>query len=277
MSARHVSRSVVLQALFVLDAGEWHDDARSVLGEQLAEARDVDTVYAEQLLNTVLAKRNELDALIVTAAPQWPLDKIAVSDRNILRIGLSELLYTETLGVPPKVAINESIELAKEFGGDTSSKFVNGVLGTIYKDIGEPRKDEGATRKIAAVRTTDLHGAVVFAKHEDDVHLLFKHDESGKWVLPEAQTQEALVGVLREMLDTELVLGDVLAEHESTAHNPQRGAVTTRAVYYLTESPFTEVEGDAQWFKLKDAMNVHVRDDVRALMAEAIAQLAQNV
>lgn len=74
---------------------------------------------------------------MVKAAPEWPLDKIAPVDRNVLRIGLYELLFGDKSAVPPKVAVNEAIELAKSFGGETSGKFVNGVLGTVYRDIGD--------------------------------------------------------------------------------------------------------------------------------------------
>ena len=89
----------------------------------------------------------EIDQIIQKAAPQWPLDQIAMVDRSVLRMGIYELLFGNQNEVPPKVAINESIELAKTFGGDSSGKFVNGVLGTIYREIGEPRKDEVSKKK----------------------------------------------------------------------------------------------------------------------------------
>jgi len=78
---------------------------------------------------------NEIDRIIEKAAPEWPLAQISMVDRNVLRIGIYELLYSDKKEVPPKVAINESIELAKTFSGTTSGKFINGVLGTIYKQI----------------------------------------------------------------------------------------------------------------------------------------------
>ena len=84
----------------------------------------------------------KLDKIIEKSAPEWPLDQITIVDRNVLRIGLYELLFADRKEVPPKVAINEAIELAKSFGGESSSKFINGVLGTVYREIGEPGKDE---------------------------------------------------------------------------------------------------------------------------------------
>lgn len=89
----------------------------------------------------------EIDAIIGRAAPQWPIDQIAMVDRNVLRLGLYELMWGDRAAVPPKVAINEAIELAKSFGGDASGRFINGVLGTIYKEMGEPGKDDAPARK----------------------------------------------------------------------------------------------------------------------------------
>jgi len=91
--------------------------------------------FASELVVGVVGKMDGLDKIIEKAAPQWPIDQISVVDRNILRLGLYELLYEDKKAVPPKVAINEAIELAKNFGGESSGKFVNGVLGTIYKEM----------------------------------------------------------------------------------------------------------------------------------------------
>ena len=106
-----------------------------------------DTKFVSDLVNGVLGKIGELDQIIEKAAPQWPLEQIAIVDRNVLRLGIYELLFGNREEVPPKVAINESIELAKTFGGDASGKFVNGVLGTIYREIGEPGKDDAPKKK----------------------------------------------------------------------------------------------------------------------------------
>jgi transcription antitermination protein NusB len=99
---------------------------------------------------------SEIDAIIERAAPQWPLDQIATVDRNVLRLGLYELMWGDHTAVPPKVAINEAIELAKSFGGDASGRFINGVLGTVYKEMGEPGKDDAPPRKREEVEMTDV-------------------------------------------------------------------------------------------------------------------------
>ncbi|MEK7503749.1 MAG: transcription antitermination factor NusB, partial [Patescibacteria group bacterium] len=87
------------------------------------------------LIKGVCKHLSQIDKIIEKAAPEWPLDQITIVDRNVLRIGLFELLYSNKEEVPPKVAINEAIELAKTFGGESSGKFINGVLGTVFKEI----------------------------------------------------------------------------------------------------------------------------------------------
>jgi len=106
-----------------------------------------DTTFIHDLVDGVMEHITELDKIIEKAAPQWPLEQIAIVDRNVLRLGLYELLFGKRDEVPPKVAINEAIELAKSFGGDSSGKFVNGVLGTVYREIGEPGKDDAPPAK----------------------------------------------------------------------------------------------------------------------------------
>jgi len=91
--------------------------------------------FAWKIINGIIKNFNQLNKIIEKAAPEWPLHQISIIDRNILRIGLYELLFADPNEVPARVAINEAIELAKNFGGPNSSKFINGVLGTVYKEI----------------------------------------------------------------------------------------------------------------------------------------------
>jgi N utilization substance protein B len=91
--------------------------------------------FVWQITRGVVSHFSDLNKIIEKAAPEWPIDQISIIDRNVLRIGLYELLYADKNEVPPKVAINEAIELAKTFGGENSGKFINGVLGTVYKEI----------------------------------------------------------------------------------------------------------------------------------------------
>jgi N utilization substance protein B len=111
-----------------------------------------DNSFVRQLVSGVVKSISQLDQIIEKAAPEWPIDQINIVDRNVLRIGLYEILYSKKEEVPPKVAINEAIELAKNFGGESSGKFINGVLGTVFKEMGggeeEAKKEEKAENNI---------------------------------------------------------------------------------------------------------------------------------
>src|SRR3989344_2193400 len=150
MANRHLSRSIVLQTLFEWDFNKFKDlDIKQLVDRNITEFAFglEDKTFVYSLAEEVVKKRGVIDEIIEKAAPDWPLDKISIVDRNILRIGLTELLFGDRKEVPPKVAINEAIELAKTFGGENSGKFVNGVLGAVYKEIGEPGKEETSKKK----------------------------------------------------------------------------------------------------------------------------------
>lgn len=109
--------------------------------EEFAPGMD-DPSFVFDLVEGVQEHLPDIDQLISATAPDWPLESITFVDRNVLRLGIFELKFGKAPDVPPKVAINEAIELAKTFGGASSGKFVNGIMGAIYKQMGEPRKDE---------------------------------------------------------------------------------------------------------------------------------------
>lgn len=130
---------------------EWDFNGRSLelLGitrhnvEQFAPGLD-DPAFIFDLIKGVESRLNEIDDIIRKTAPEWPLEQITVVDRNILRLGIYELLFAKE--VPPKVAINEAVELGKAFGGESSGKFINGVLGTLYKQLPEEERLAGEQR-----------------------------------------------------------------------------------------------------------------------------------
>lgn len=136
-SNRHLGRIVALQSLYEFEFRTQSEDTSVVIDEILernlerySEEID-DTRFVTELVHGVIAAQEDLDNRIRPLAPEWPIEQIARIDRNVLRLGLFELLYRKDQ-VPPKVAINEAVELAKAFGSDNSSKFINGVLGTAY-------------------------------------------------------------------------------------------------------------------------------------------------
>ncbi len=136
MSNRHLARSIAMQTLYQWDMKQLgKEDVPLLIAHNLTTLGPGldDHGFSTSLVEGVLDHLAEVDAYIVKYAPEWPLEKITYVDRNILRIGVYELCVDEH--IPSKVAINESIELAKTFGGESSGKFVNGVLGAIYKDM----------------------------------------------------------------------------------------------------------------------------------------------
>lgn len=142
MSNRHLARTIAMQALFIWDFhGKPKTDMAKIVEQVFATFAPNfnDQGFALSLLNGVMKNLSPIDKLIIKYATEWPLDQITIIDRNVLRIGTYELVFDET--IPAKVAINEAIEIAKAFGSESSGKFVNGVLGAIYKDMDEKKED----------------------------------------------------------------------------------------------------------------------------------------
>ena len=128
-----------MQSLYEWDFSGEKSDLEKIIERNIEEFGPglEDKSFTWQLVTGVVANLKEINEIIARAAPQWPISQISIVDRNVLRIGIYELLYEDKEAVPPKVAINEAIELAKSFGGENSGKFINGVLGTVYKEIEE--------------------------------------------------------------------------------------------------------------------------------------------
>jgi N utilization substance protein B len=290
MANRHLSRSIVLQSLFEWDFNSKNrSDAMEIFkrdAEEFAPGMG-DFSFMEELLKGILDKQKDLDLIIVKAAPDWPIEKINVMDRNILRIGLYELLFADHSQVPPKVAINEAIELSKSFGGETSSKFVNGVLGAVYKELGEPGKNETSKDKKnnvipANVPTEYLAGAVVFARADDDIYLALVHDVFGRWTLskghingtdPEAEVAQ----VIKDEIGIDVTVKEKLGENEYVSYHPEKGKVKKHVAYFLVESPFVDLKlaktgglDDAKWFKMGDILELNFYNDILPLVTKAI-------
>ena len=138
MASRHLSRSIAMQTLYEWDfSGKKQDSLKKILEKNIEEFGPglEDKDFVRSLVEGVVSHISKIDKVIEKAAPEWPIEQITIIDRNVLRIGLYELLFGNKEEVPPKVAINEAIELAKSFGGESSGKFINGVLGTVYNEL----------------------------------------------------------------------------------------------------------------------------------------------
>ena len=241
-----------------------------------------------------MAKKTEIDDIIVKAAPEWPLDKISIVDRNVLRIGLYELIFSDRDEVPAKVAINESIELAKNFGGENSGKFVNGVLGAVYKELGEPGKDAEPRKKKPAevpyekMLIQNLGGAVVYAKDGKDIYMAFVHDIFGHWTLskgkiPEGDVRVGTVNKVKEEIGLDVEITDDLGSNEYIANDPEKGKIRKQVHYFLAKSKYTDLNlakkpglDDAKWFKLADILELNFYDDILPIVTKAVTLVANR-
>ena len=150
MGSRHFLRSLAMQSLYEWDFnGRDEKRIESIIKHNVEDLSFEinDQQFIKDLVSGVLEKRKIIDPIIEKSAPEWPIEQITIIDRNILRLGIYELMFGVYEEVPPKVAINEAIELAKTYGGESSGRFVNGVLGTVYKEMGEPMKSDNKESK----------------------------------------------------------------------------------------------------------------------------------
>jgi N utilization substance protein B len=296
----------VLQTLFEWDflsteqKKNWSgDEIKEALNRNLKEFGPglEDDAFVFSLTEQVLKKRKTIDEIIEKAAPEWPIDKISVVDRNILRIGLTELLFGDRNQVPPKVAINESIELAKTFGGENSSKFINGVLGAVYKEIGEPGKDEQSKKKKEDEGPIDITklpidikgGALVYAKKGKNLYFAMVHDVFGYWTISKGgvedgeDVEQATVRELKEEIGLDIKIVAKLGENEYVAKHPERGRILKKVTYFLAESEYKELVLEnsggldgARWFQLSEIPELRIYNDIIPLIAKAIEIISKQ-
>jgi transcription antitermination protein NusB len=297
MANRHLSRSIVLQSLFEWDFSGKPEELKAVIDRNVVEFApghsDNDFMY--NLAETVQRKQTVIDDIITKAAPEWPLEKISNVDRSVLRMGLAELLFGDREQVPPKVAINEAIELAKTFGGENSGKFVNGVLGAVYKEIGEPGKDQTTKPKSPKVKEPEepidisklpveaKAGGLIYTRHEGQVWVALVHDVFGYWTLVKSGAEEGekyedtALRSIKEKLGLEgKVIADI-GKIEYVASHPEKKKILKVVAYYLMEAPYKELElksngglDNAQWMKPESLVDLTIYDDILPSIAKAI-------
>lgn len=273
-----------LQALFAADMlGDLSEEHVLLMLEKNGSSvlrDDEDTAFTTTLLRGVVAHHDAIDAVLEKTAPQWPIPNIAPIDRNILRIGLYELLFGESATVPPKVALNEAIELGKTFGGESSGRFINGVLGSVYRELGSPRKEEAPKTK----EKEYLAGVVVCAYEARVLYVALVQDLFGKWTLPKTRYKPGELSdhaALRSAHDVLGLSGAVLqaplSEHEYDTHDPHSGVSKRRVGYFLacskkealsTKTSKTVVS--TAWFSVDDLPSVDLYDDLRGIIESGI-------
>lgn len=292
MANRHLARSVVIQSLFEWDFRDQKDGLlKEAIERNIAEFAPgaSESSFMQELGAGILKKRPELDLIITKAAPDWPLDKISIIDRNILRMGLYELLFADREEVPAKVAINEAIELAKSFGGENSGKFVNGVLGSVYKEMGEPGKDAVSKKKddkfnipFDKMPIVKLGGAVVFARHDGEIYLALVHDVFGRWTLSKGSLDEAedvkkgTIRKIKEEIGVDIKILKQVDSNEYVATHPEKGKLRKQVTYFLAETDYVPLTlkksgglDKAQWFKVEEIQGLNFYEDMMPIINKA--------
>jgi len=287
MANRHLSRSIAMQTLFEWDFNiDKKLDIDYLVSKNLKEFAPglENQSFVKDLVDGVLKNRSKIDKVIEKTAPEWPIKQIALVDRNVLRLGLYELLFGKRKEVPPKVAINEAIELAKTFGGETSGKFVNGVLGTVYRELGEPDKEdqEKTGLNLEEMPLEKLGGAVVYRKVESGFLFALVHDVFGYWTLSKGKLKEGedvKTGTMREIkeeLGIDIQIEDELGTNEYIASHPEKGPTRKNVSYFLGKTSNSALIlgdsgglDDARWFQSKELKDLKMYEDIKPLLEKA--------
>jgi len=271
-----------MQTLFELDFNNY-DKAKikEILKrntEEFAPGME-DMAFAERTVEGVIKNQKKIDEIITKAAPEWPISQISVVDRNILRIGLYELLFCSKKEVPSKVAINEAIEIAKSFGSESSGRFINGVLGTVYREIGADKEEKMPEEKLA--------GAVVYRPEGKSFIFAFVHDVFGYWTLSKGHLEgretpeEGAKREIKEELGLNIKIEDELGLNEYIASDPEKGKIKKIVKYFLASTKEKELSlketgglDDAAWFQMGELADIKTYDDIRPIIAKAIKILS---
>lgn len=300
MSQRHLARSLVMQGLyardFSLDQGEesCFDTLVYTVNEYAKGMDNPEFVY--DLYRNIIRKIAVLDEVIQKAAPQYPIQTISGVDRNVMRIGLYELLFGDYDQVPPKVAITEAIVLAKTFGGENSNKFVNGVLGTIYRELGEPQKDHKPDENKDVVEEKDMPlvqkaGGFIYCIEDGHIYALMVNDIFGFWTFSKGKREgeETLRETARreilEEIGVDVEPQEELGTHKYVANSPEVGKVLNEVTYYLCQTPerveasIQEVDGgiiSVQWFPIEDVSDLRMYGDVVKIVGTALEIIVEK-
>ncbi len=303
MSNRHLSRTIAMQSLFEWDFRGRKDDLLALVEGNLKEFAPglEDNGFTMRIVKGIRKHWDEINKLIETYAPEWPLEQITVTDRNVLRVGIYELKFSSE--VPPKVAINEAIELAKTFGGDSSGRFVNGVLGTIYKEMEE--QGEKISTSEAAFFVLPEHqkvnsatgrvevsaGGVVYRNDQGEYAFVLIRDGYGKWTFPKGHIEEgesfevaALEEVKEETGLRDIMIVAPLGTNILTVRMKDGKTYEKPVHYFLVQTTDSQLSPqasgevqDAQWFSAEEAMEKIGYPDARSIFVKALEILGISV
>src|SRR3989338_1154301 len=287
MSNRHLARTLVLQSLFQWYFNEQKENLHQLLEHNKKEFADGfdDQGFAKELTENIAGKISEIDGMIKKYAPEWPLEQITTVDRNVLRIGIFELKFAQA--IPPKVAINEAIELAKAYGGESSGKFVNGVLGSVFKDmqtVGEKKEFETEPEREFSA------GGVGYRQDNDDYQFALILDAYDKWTFPKGHIEKnedrekaALREVAEEIGLTKTKNLGYLDSIEIKVKEPGKRPVPKTVYYYLIKAEDRELNitkepevKEAKWLNQEEALKIIGYENAKNIFKAALKKLNIN-
>ena len=285
ITSRREIRILLVQTLFENDFHKKSPDADSLVRVFNRLARDSNpelenNTFARKVLEGIASKYEEINTIIEHAAPNWPLDKIGSVDRNILRLGVFELLFGRELDVPGRVALNEAVEVTKVFLNTSARKFINGVLGSIYLEVKDPNEQDTAPKRIQVKKSV---GGVVFRVDENDnLQFAFVHDIFGRWTLSKGGLEEnegddgGFVRIIKDEIGVDVSVLGTIGTNAYIAHPPE-GTVRKEVSYMLgrTRDPVLRLKetgglDDAKWFGYEDAKKLQVYPDLRQIILDGM-------
>ncbi len=301
MSNRHLSRTIAMQTLYEWDFNHRSQKLQELIQRNIKEnfGQEDDQGFVERLVKGVTKNLAEIDKVIEKYAPEWPIDKITIVDRNVLRLGIYEMLFVkinnkEEKEVPAKVIINEAIEMAKAFGGSSSGKFINGVLGAVLIDLENKNVKfnyNASDEKILKQEIKEYSvGAVVFKKDNQEIKFALIKDANNKWTfakekiadfVEKEKTRQALSREIEEELGIKNInILKQIGEIDVVVHSPEKGNYHKKIFYYLAEtkdekliSENTTTVKDAKWFNKKEVLENLGYENTKEIFEKAIQNL----
>ena len=285
-SLRHDVRLIVIQALYENDFLNNLSDSKKVLETYNRIAKEnmpplIDNEFAKTLIEGTVVKLKEIDRIIEKVAPEWPIKKTQLVDRNVLRLGIFELLFGKEFDTPGRVAINEAIELGKKFGGQSTPKFINGILGTVYKETG------GEDEKIEKVEKKYV-GAIVYTFNEGKLKIALVHDIFRKWTISKGQIIDIknpygeLLRVIKEEIGIDIEPKEEIGSNSYISHPPE-GPVRKSVTYFLAKAKNLELklkdsEGllDVKWFAEKELKDLQMYQDMKDMIFDSVTKIKEN-
>ena len=287
--SRREIRIILVQTLFEADFNNISIENNNLLDiyNRISSESDrtlEDNPFAVDILKGLTSHQKEIDEILDKVAINWPLDKIGRLDKSILRLGTYEILNGKKLEVPGRVALNEMVELSKLFLDENSKKFINGVLGTIYNEVKDPKEEEYVSSRMT--EQTSI-GGIVFNRNEKtgELKFIFIFDIFGKWTVSKGKLEEnethedGVKRVLKTELDLDVIPSEKISSNEYVAHKEDE-TIKKKVTYYLAETKTLEFKlkelgglKEANWFTEEESKKLKFYSDMKNIIFDGISKV----